>query len=153
MVPNFKLSRFFSFYEMVDTGHILLRQQNWEEAVEFVCNMTHFAQDILDPARDLLGRPLLVSSGFRCPALNADTNGAKNSQHIRGLAADVDRPEWDWAAVLEKAAMLAMMYKSKGIGAKVIAENIGGKVWIHIGRFDRACLLTGIDGEYVEKPI
>lgn len=152
MVPNFKLSKYFSFYEMVDTGHITLRQQNWEESVPFVWNMTRFCQDILDLARELLG-PLYVSSGFRCKALNTDINAAPNSQHMKGLAADVDRPEWDWAAVLENARRLAQMYKEKGVGAKVIAENVNGKVWIHISKFDVPALYTGIDGVYTQQTI
>ena len=152
MVPNFKLSKYFWFYEMVDTGHATLRQQNWEESVPFVGNMTRFCQDVLDPARELLG-VLYVSSGFRCKALNTDINAAPNSQHLRGLAADVDRPEWSWDDVLAKARELAQMYKEKGIGAKVIAEKVNGKTWIHIGKFDVAALYVGIDGEYTPQNI
>ena len=45
--------------------------------------------NLLQPLRDLLQRPLIVSSGYRSPALNQAVGGAKNSQHMRGEAADV----------------------------------------------------------------
>ena len=42
----------------------------------------------LELVRALLGGPILVSSGFRCPALNQLIGGAARSQHMEGLAAD-----------------------------------------------------------------
>lgn len=45
--------------------------------------------NVLDPLREAWGRPITVSSGYRCPALNAAVGGARNSHHIRGMAADI----------------------------------------------------------------
>ena len=36
--------------------------------------------------------PLKVSSGYRCPQLNAVVGGAKSSQHMKGEAADIHIP-------------------------------------------------------------
>ena len=33
--------------------------------------------------------PLVINSGYRCPTHNKNINGAKNSQHIQGRAADI----------------------------------------------------------------
>lgn len=35
------------------------------------------------------GRPLLIVSGYRDPAHNAEVGGATHSQHLRGAAADI----------------------------------------------------------------
>ena len=43
----------------------------------------------LDPIRELWGLCIHVNSGYRCPTLNAIVGGEKNSQHIRGEAADI----------------------------------------------------------------
>ena len=41
---------------------------------------------MLDRVRALLCCPVLVSSGYRCPAVNTAIGGAKNSQHMLGQA-------------------------------------------------------------------
>lgn len=55
---------------------------------EVVDNLNRLA-DYLDRIREKLGRPILVNSGFRCPMLNKAVGGVANSQHLKGLAADV----------------------------------------------------------------
>lgn len=45
--------------------------------------------NVLDPAREALGMPITVNSGFRSPILNSLVGGSKNSQHMRGEAADI----------------------------------------------------------------
>ena len=42
----------------------------------------------LEAVRIRLGAPILITSGYRSPALNAAVGGAKNSQHTLGEAAD-----------------------------------------------------------------
>lgn len=42
----------------------------------------------LEDVRALLGFPLHIDSGYRCPALNAAVGGAKDSAHMAGYAAD-----------------------------------------------------------------
>ena len=44
---------------------------------------------VLDPLRTYLGKPVLVTSGYRSPAVNAAIGGAVGSQHMKGEAADL----------------------------------------------------------------
>lgn len=44
---------------------------------------------VLDPLRKLYNKPIKVTSGYRCPRLNAAVGGSQNSQHMRGEAADI----------------------------------------------------------------
>ncbi|SHK23417.1 Peptidase M15 [Clostridium cavendishii DSM 21758] len=44
----------------------------------------------LETLRTRLGNhPIIITSGYRCPAHNAAVNGASNSQHLYGTAADI----------------------------------------------------------------
>lgn len=52
-------------------------------------NERALVEAVLDPARERLGKPITVSSGYRCPLHNATVGGVANSQHMRGEAADV----------------------------------------------------------------
>src|SRR5512147_97519 len=42
----------------------------------------------LEAVRSLLMAPIIITSGYRSPALNKAIGGAKNSQHVRGEAVD-----------------------------------------------------------------
>lgn len=51
--------------------------------------LTALVDTVLDPLRRAWGKPILVNSGYRCPALNKAVGGAASSQHLRGEAADI----------------------------------------------------------------
>lgn len=40
------------------------------------------------------GAPIVITSGYRCPALNAAVRGSPRSQHMRGEAADFISPRF-----------------------------------------------------------
>ena len=52
-------------------------------------NLTALVANILDPLREAYGKPIVVSSGYRCPKLNRTVGGAAKSQHVTGQAADI----------------------------------------------------------------
>jgi uncharacterized protein YcbK (DUF882 family) len=43
----------------------------------------------LQVLRDAVGKSITITSGYRSPEHNAKIKGAKNSQHITGMAADI----------------------------------------------------------------
>ena len=57
---------------------------------EAVSNLYYLVEQALDPLREAYGRPVRVSSGYRCAALNKAVGGAVNSFHLAGCAADLD---------------------------------------------------------------
>lgn len=44
---------------------------------------------ILDILRNELGKPIIITSGYRTPEWNKKCGGAKHSYHMRGMAADI----------------------------------------------------------------
>lgn len=48
--------------------------------------------EYLQKARDHFGKPLIITSGYRTTAHNANVGGVSNSQHVFGNAADVYIP-------------------------------------------------------------
>ena len=52
-------------------------------------NMEALVTEVMDPAREKLGMPIICNSGFRCPIHNAKVGGATGSQHMKGEAADI----------------------------------------------------------------
>lgn len=52
-------------------------------------NLRRLVANVLDPLRELYGRPVYVNSGYRSPMLNTLLGGAPSSQHVLGQAADI----------------------------------------------------------------
>ena len=52
-------------------------------------NMLDLIYYVLQPLRDKLGKPIIVTSGFRCQRLNQAVGGVPNSQHLTGQAVDI----------------------------------------------------------------
>lgn len=53
-------------------------------------NIENLVKYVLDPLRDMYGKPIYVNSGYRSEALNKAVGGSKTSQHRTGMAADID---------------------------------------------------------------
>ena len=52
-------------------------------------NIRKLVENVLDPLREIYGKPIKINSGYRSPMVNARVNGAKNSEHVKGMAADI----------------------------------------------------------------
>ena len=65
--------------------------QNRPDAI-VEANLYALTENILQPLRTALGKPLTINSGYRSPELNAVIGGAKKSQHTTGRAADIECP-------------------------------------------------------------
>ena len=52
-------------------------------------NLTALVDNVLDPARELFGSPIMVNSGYRNPQINSLIGGASGSQHCKGQAVDI----------------------------------------------------------------
>jgi uncharacterized protein YcbK (DUF882 family) len=57
-----------------------------DEAVE---NLAALCVHVLQPTRDSAGKPIRISSGYRCPELNEAVGGVPTSQHVKGEASDI----------------------------------------------------------------
>lgn len=54
-----------------------------------VLALDELVSKILQPLREAWGKPLIISSGYRCEELNKAVGGVANSAHLYGNAADV----------------------------------------------------------------
>ena len=76
------------------------------------CGQLVIEQGLLDKIqtiRDLMERPLLITSGYRCAEYNESIGGATLSQHRLGRACDISTKDWGgWT--LYKFLKLAIKY-------------------------------------------
>ena len=83
------IMKYFSLCEMTksDTARRLGIDNTPSDSIKN--NLTLFIEKVLDSIREDWGSPISVSSGYRCPELNAKVGGAKTSGHLYGYCADL----------------------------------------------------------------
>lgn len=79
-----KLSPHFTLRELTRTAHRRVDNSAPEHIVD---RLRTLCREYLEPAREQFG-PLWITSGYRCPELNAAIGGSKTSAHMFGCAAD-----------------------------------------------------------------
>lgn len=82
-----KLSRHFTLAQLTRSDTARRRGIDNTPPEDLLPNLRRLAAG-LDEVRDLLGHPLRITSGYRCPALNEAVGGTARSQHSQGQAAD-----------------------------------------------------------------
>jgi hypothetical protein len=78
-------SKYFTLAELCSTNSGLTNVPDWEQ----VDNLYLLTKMVLDPLRALYGRPIKINSGYRSVEVNKAIGGARTSQHLFGLAADI----------------------------------------------------------------
>ena len=80
-----KLSKNFSLSEMIRTS---APYENYPQVHERIA-LKQLVDNVLQPLRDMYGKPIRVNSGYRSPVVNRHVGGAPKSQHTKGQAADI----------------------------------------------------------------
>lgn len=81
--------KYFTIKELCKSSTAIQKRIDNTPNSEIVNNLKQLVDQVLDPLRKRYGKPIKVNSGYRCEKLNKAVKGAANSQHIKGLAADI----------------------------------------------------------------
>lgn len=87
--------------------------------------MQALMDECLDKVREMWGKPIGVNSGYRSAELNRVVGGAKNSQHMKGEAADIT------TGTKEGNRKLFDMVVASDIEFDQLIDESGYK-WLHI---------------------
>lgn len=113
------------------------------EAVK--ANLTLLINNVLNPIRAAYGKPIRVSSGYRCAKLNAAVGGVANSQHLTGCAADLVPTSGGSLADIFRAAVKCGCYD------QLIIEHKNSTHWVHVSYSPspRRQMLAYVNGGFV----
>ena len=103
------------------------RPRTKEEEKRVIENLKALCMEVLQPLRDFLGKPVVISSGYRCAELNKAVGGVRNSQHMKGEAADIH--------VENTEHLLKIMHfimDETDFDQVIWERNRAGTQWVHV---------------------
>lgn len=82
-----KLTQHFSVEELTTTDKEEFKEKNYNDGVKRGGDLLVLAQ-FAEGIRKIIQSPMIITSGYRCPELNAAIGGSKTSQHCDFEAID-----------------------------------------------------------------
>lgn len=133
------LTRNFTLDEMTRSDTAARMHISNEPGTIPTMHLKKLCENILQPLRNAYGKPIIINSGFRSLELNTAINGARNSQHMLGQAADITArhtvPKGSDAAVdydyrLENKRLFSLILSMKLPFDQLIDEK--NYSWLHV---------------------
>lgn len=117
------IPKYFTLYELTKSATAQLNNVDNTPTFEIVDNLKELCRLILDPVRLQFGKPIYISSGYRCAKLNKLVGGVKNSQHLTGCAADL---------IVNDLRGLFDVVKENPYIDQLLFESNGKTQWLHV---------------------
>lgn len=124
------LTKSFTLEEMYRSDVADSNNINNKPSLMIQSRLLQLCKNCLQPLRDAWGAPIIVNSGYRCPAVNNLVGGSKTSDHVKGFAADIRaKDKKDNKELFDLA--VAMMKKGRLRNVKQIIDEYNYS-WVHI---------------------
>jgi len=150
-----RLSKNFTLAEMTKSQTAIRNGiDNTPGPVE-ITNLQKLAVNVLQPVRDHYNRAVVVSSGFRSLSINSLIGGSPNSDHTRGMAADIEIPGIDNK---ELALWIRDNLKFSQLILEFYVDGDPDSGWVHVAydenKLVNQCLTArrGVNGRTVYLP-
>lgn len=119
-------SEFFSLAELIKSSTATKHHIDNTPPADVIRNLQYGVDMVLDPLRRIYGKPILITSGYRCPKLNTLVGGVSNSWHTQGNAADIHV-----ASLTEATKLFSNLQKIPSVDT-VLFEHSGSGQWLHV---------------------
>lgn len=133
MIDDLKLTEHFTLFELTHTSLTRYQEENRILTDEQIDKLSQLAK-LLEHVRWVLDTPLMITSGYRCAALNKAVGSTDRSQHLLCEAADFIPGQQDlgaafrtlWRDVKDKKANVGQLIH------ETASRPYGYSSWIHI---------------------
>lgn len=120
-----RLSRHFTLDELTVSQTAARLGLDNEPPAAAVVELQRLCELVLQPLRDSIGKPVVISSGYRSPEVNRAVGGAVASDHLVGRAADLIVPGVPIRRVCARIAELRLPFRQ-------LIDEFGPSGWVHV---------------------
>ena len=121
--------KYFTFNELCESGTAKTHHIDNTPDEEIKINLRNLVDNCLDIIREKYGKPITISSGYRCLSLNKIVGGASTSQHTKGQAADLKGKN------RQENEIIFNIIKQLGCYDQLLNEH--DYSWIHVSYVDK----------------
>lgn len=150
-----QLSKNFTLAEMTKSQTAIRNGIDNTPGPTEIANLQKLAVNVLQPIRDHYNRAVMVTSGFRSMSINSLIGGSANSDHSRGMAADIEIPGLDNK---ELALWIRDNLKFSQLILEFYVDDDPDSGWVHVAynenKLVKECLTArrGTNGRTVYLP-
>lgn len=116
-----KTPKYFTFLEMIKSSTADKNNIDNNPTNPEIIDNINYTMERLDEIREKYGKPIIITSGYRCQELNKKVGGKSNSFHLKGLAADLKYSVELWSFLVQHTKF-----------DQLIMETSKYTKWIHI---------------------
>ncbi|MFZ1291056.1 MAG: D-Ala-D-Ala carboxypeptidase family metallohydrolase [Melioribacteraceae bacterium] len=98
-----------------------------------IFNLKMLCKHILQPLREYVKYPIIITSGFRSYDLNKEVKGSRNSAHLKGCATDIISIKYSSKEIFDMIRILKLPYD------ELILEF---NSWVHVSYNNRKRNIT-----------
>lgn len=126
-----KLTDNFTLEELIKSSTATKLNIDNNPTEEITSNLLELSTKILQPIRNVYGKPIVISSGYRCTKLNKAVGGVSTSQHVKGEAADIHTV---YDTVQHNKELFKLIEKMVKDGKIIVGQLIDeyNYNWIHV---------------------
>lgn len=123
-----KLSNNFTLEELTKSETAIRRGLNNNPTISVIENLQRLVTNVLQPIRDKVGI-ITITSGYRSPEVNTAIGGSSKSDHVLGMAADIECPSLDNKQL---AKYIAANFKYTQLILEFYTDGIPDSGWVHV---------------------
>ena len=122
-----KLTKHFTLVEFTRSSTAKARGIDNTVPDKLIPALRNLCERVLEPLREQVREPVIISSGYRSPALNRAVGGSNTSQHMKGEACDI------WHADIQTLRKWFEMLMDGDFDQLIWEHNRkSGRCWIHV---------------------
>ena len=127
-----RITKHFTLFEFVSSVTADRLGIDNKPSFQSVLNLSALCLFFLEPFRVFYQAPILVNSGFRCPALNKAVGGVSTSAHLTGNAADIRPVRSDLDTFDEFVSLIKVFCKSHDFDQLIVYSK---SKFVHISYY------------------